>query len=180
MQNPTHLLTGILIDRIARRYVSRGTTAAIIAAGVGSHGILDRLARVTYHPPEPRTSDHFWVTYHTFLWGLSCALLAVYWREHHRGMIAASLPDADWLLREIARGLGFPWEATHEPALHRVTYMLVDRLLPPYLAAHLPRLTYQRSGAAVELALIGALLAAIARMPPPAAPQEARRSPAAE
>lgn len=98
MQAPTHLITGVLIEQTLRRVQPVPLRAALtLAAGVGSHMLLDQFSRFTYHPPRARPDDPIWLSYHVTLLGLVGYLLGRYADRYPLGMFAAFLPDLDWV-----------------------------------------------------------------------------------
>ncbi|MBS7612089.1 hypothetical protein KEJ27_07815 [Candidatus Bathyarchaeota archaeon] len=56
----THLVMGVFIQKILRKVEPVSLRYFLVAflASI-SHGILDRLARFTYHPPTPLFEDLF-------------------------------------------------------------------------------------------------------------------------
>lgn len=78
MQVPTHLLTRMLIQRFGNKVrlpVARIFIVAIFA--FFSHGILDGLARFTYHPPE-FIANEFWISYHLIILALTIYIFLKY------------------------------------------------------------------------------------------------------
>ena len=68
MQEPTHLAAGIVIQKAMRKARPLPLKYFLIAfLALLSHGILDRLANVTYHPPSALPRDWFWISFHV-LW----------------------------------------------------------------------------------------------------------------
>lgn len=113
MQAVTHLAVGAALGALAFRLIPEGasrlwrvaTVLAAAALAAASHSILDDLALATYHPPDARWRDPFWVGYHVLVVG---AAIALAWRARRFApTLAASLaPDVDWF---IGRPLGL-WE----------------------------------------------------------------------
>lgn len=92
-----------------------GRVFFLVFLGIASHVVIDDLARLTYHPPQAMKEDLFWVGYHIFAVVATLACLIV-WRRYLAGMLCAVLPDLDWIIRPLARVLG--WEWWKEGALH--------------------------------------------------------------
>jgi hypothetical protein len=63
-----------------------------------SHGVLDKFARFTYHPPNPLFGDPFWTIYHLIIVLLSIFIIIKYWGKYKIGMIFSMLPDLDWVI----------------------------------------------------------------------------------
>ncbi|MGH7978873.1 MAG: hypothetical protein ACREE6_05815 [Limisphaerales bacterium] len=98
MQEPTHILTGVIIQKSfegsKHPKLALGLTAVI---GFLSHGFLDKLANLTYHPANPDFHSPVWVGYHSFVVVATVAFLALWWRNFKWGILFACLPDADWI-----------------------------------------------------------------------------------
>jgi hypothetical protein len=65
MQTPTHILAGVLIQKAfdwkQHRRLALGLTAVCAFL---SHGVLDKLANLTYHRAHPDFHSQIWVGYH--------------------------------------------------------------------------------------------------------------------
>ncbi|MHA1776407.1 MAG: hypothetical protein ACTSWC_06505 [Promethearchaeota archaeon] len=106
MQSTTHFLVGIWIFRACSLLETMGVPFWIIIIlstilAILSHVLLDCLAKMTYHMPEPQYHDVFWVSYHVvFVYGGTLALLILYFSNYWWVMLAAILPDIiDWYIR---------------------------------------------------------------------------------
>lgn len=79
MQGPTHLITGVLIQKAVRKVHPLPLQYFLVVfLAIVSHGILDRLARFTYHPPIPLTGDWFWISYHLIIAFLTIFIFVKY------------------------------------------------------------------------------------------------------
>lgn len=166
MQLPTHLLVGALIEKAAGRAPPPARRSLTIIAGLLSHRLLDLATPLTYHPPDARPRDPFWLGYHIGLLALTVAVVRRY-RRLGLGMFAAALPDIDWLIAHPARALGLPiWR---EPHLHRALESATAPLAAPGWVTRSGDRRDRRSAALVEVAVIAALLAANRRSDPPSA-----------
>lgn len=98
MQEPTHILTGVIIqksfDGMKNRKLAFGLTAVLAFL---SHGFLDKLANLTYHPAKPEFKNPIWVAYHLFVVVATIVFLVLWWKKFKCGIIFAALPDADWV-----------------------------------------------------------------------------------
>lgn len=90
-----------------------------------SHVIVDVFALMTYHVPDPRPNDKFWLSYHIFMYIATVIFVLFYISAYWVPMMASVLVDlADWLIiRPIfkkdkgvihpyivaIRNLFFPW-----------------------------------------------------------------------
>ena len=81
MQEPTHILAGVIIQKTCEKIPSRRmalATTAVVA--FLSHGFLDNLARITFHPADPDFHSVFWVSYHTLVLLTTIVFLIIWWR----------------------------------------------------------------------------------------------------
>jgi hypothetical protein len=162
MQNATHLVCGILIETAAGRVRDARLRRLLVPSlGILSHGILDRLARMTYHPPGAQPGDRFWVAYHAAMYSASALLAVTNGISYRQGMFWAAAPDLDWGARPLSRRLPpglWPWKG---PILHGALHKLIDALPGLRRLNHLPDWRSKRGGVLVELVLIAALAMAI-------------------
>lgn len=104
MQSPTHFLTGMILFRVMQLLFPALPSwifiPLVIIIGVLSHFLLDSLARMTYHLPDPQWKDPFWVSYHViFVYLGTLVMLIVFWTPYWWVMLASLLPDIiDWYL----------------------------------------------------------------------------------
>lgn len=162
MQAPTHILTGVLIEQAVSPIGSPALRySAIVAAGAISHVLLDRVARLTYHPPDPLPRDWFWVGYHALTLGAAAHLVRTRWRGNKAGILAASLPDFDWALTWAGRLLPGRQRRERPAHLHHHILRLVETVPGVRSLARLPNWTQRRGGSMLELAICGGLLALI-------------------
>ncbi|MHA1612570.1 MAG: hypothetical protein ACTSVZ_10670 [Promethearchaeota archaeon] len=102
MQAPTHFLTGMVIYLAFSTWFPALPSWILIIltliSAVFSHFVLDSLAEMTYHLPDPQWKDPFWVAYHViFVYVGSLVMLIVFWQEYWWVMFASILPDIiDW------------------------------------------------------------------------------------
>lgn len=155
MQNATHLASGILIQRATGR-VRRACLRRLLVASLGilSHGVLDKIARMTYHPPEAQAHDPFWVVYHAALYGASALLAVTNWGAYKQGMLWAAAPDLDWVVRPLSRRLPPSVSLWKEPILHNALHRLIDALPGLRRLDRLPDWRSKKEGALVEVALL--------------------------
>jgi len=159
MQGPVHLVTGILIQRGVGKVQPLFLQYFLIAfLGIISHGILDRLARSTYHPPDPLTGDWFWISYHLVIVFLFLFIFVKYWRKYRLGLIFSMLPDFDWVVIHSSNFFSFSVPFWKEEILHKFIFGFLDFLPLFNLLNSLPDLTLDRIGVIPELALFTILL----------------------
>ncbi|NJL06748.1 MAG: hypothetical protein HC911_17975 [Chloroflexaceae bacterium] len=160
MQTPTHTLAGVLLGRaLAARIPHRATRWVVIGmATVVLHGILDRLARLTYHPADPLWLDPFWVSYHAGMVVLSLWSLTRYGHSDTHAVIGANLPDLDWVVLHGSRTLGIQFSFWSTPILHEMLYRGIDWLPGMGWLRDLPTNSDQPWGSVLELLLLLSLL----------------------
>ena len=82
MQAPTHILAGKIIQQLTDRRDYRFLVVALtFFLGLLFHAIFDKLARMTYHPPNADFTDYFWVFYHLLLLLTTIVFLYLYGAE---------------------------------------------------------------------------------------------------
>jgi hypothetical protein len=160
MQAPTHLVAGICLQKAVRvippspwRYV----LVALLALTI--HGILDRLAKFTYHPPKRLWKDRFWIAYHSFLAVATIYILVLYWREYWFVTVFSIAPDFDWVMIDLSGYLGFLHY--RRPFLHDRLLRIIDSIPTPSFARSLPNWNVKRKGVLVELLLLAILISII-------------------
>ncbi|MHA1340668.1 MAG: hypothetical protein ACTSRZ_11060 [Promethearchaeota archaeon] len=110
MQSPTHFLMGILIYRLFESFIGfSNNIIGIILKGIVfiliffSHFLVDAIAKITYHVPDARPQDKFWLSYHIFIFGLTIFLAIWFIIPYFWVMLFSVLIDIiDW---GILRGL---------------------------------------------------------------------------
>lgn len=99
MQAPTHILSGVLINKLFQWKRYRGIAFILMAfTCLLVHGLLDMLARFTYNPAEFSITDPFWLGYHIVVVLVSIVFLYLWWGEFKWGIIFSLLPDLEWLI----------------------------------------------------------------------------------
>jgi hypothetical protein len=170
MQTPTHMVAGVLLQKTFvgkkhRRLVL--TTVAVLA--FLSHGFLDKLSRVTFHPADPDFHSVFWVTYHSLLLVLAIVTGIIWWRPYKWGIIFANLPDVDWVFihgQEIVNRLFHTKiDFYGQPYFHHFLGYIYDHIPPfSWMANAIDRLPNERHNPWAclwELVLVCAMLVAI-------------------
>jgi len=151
MQAPTHLLTGMLIQKSANRVRLRVARIFIVALfAFFSHGILDGLARFTYHPPE-FIANEFWISYHLIISVLTIYIFLKYWKKYKLGLVFSILPDFDWLILYSSEFLSVKIPLWSELILHKVCFGFLGLLPQLGFLGSLPNLTLDEKAAVVEI-----------------------------
>lgn len=155
MQGPTHLVMGVLIQKVLRKVQPLSLQYFLIAfLTVISHGILDRLTRFTYHPPTPLFGDWLWVFYHLVLTFLTIFIFIKYWKKYKVGLIFSVLPDFDWVVLHASNFFSFRIPFWGEQILHKFFFSFLD-LLPPFSFLHtLPDWSLEIEGVTLEFAVL--------------------------
>jgi hypothetical protein len=162
MQAPTHLATGILIQKGLSKAQPPSLRYPLIAVlALLSHGILDGLARFTYHPPTPLVQDWFWISYHSIVALLTVYIFFKFWKEYKLGLIFSILPDVDWIVLHSSDLLSVQVPFWKEPILHKLLFSFLDLLRPLKFLDTLPNWNLERKGIILELVLLAVLITSI-------------------
>lgn len=160
MQLPTHFVAGALIEEALSRTRLPGWARVLTAGGLAylSHGVLDKLAKATYHPSEP-LDDPFWKGYHqrvlpVFTW----ATVLAFAPRHFFAMLCAALPDLDWVVRGISRRTGRTIPGWEKPVLNEGLHDLLNHVPVVKELNRLPDLRHERKGVLVETGLAAVML----------------------
>ena len=163
MQLPTHFVTGVLIDKLVRRMrlpVPAGLAVTALGCYV-SHGVLDKVARATYHPPDP-LDDPFWKGYHQrVLPAFTGSVLLMFGQNHWFAMLFSALPDLDWVVRGVSNRFGWQIPGWEKPVLNESLHTALDQVPVINKLNQLPDLRYERKGVLVEVGLVAIMLGLI-------------------
>jgi hypothetical protein len=129
----------------------------IATAAFLSHGMLDKLANFTYHPPNADFHDPFWVGYHLCVLIVTILFVCRWWPRFKLGVTFATLPDLDWVLLKSQDFFHFTIPFYRSPHMHRLLSVLVDAT-PPFSDLKIPSHRYQHWACLYEVALIAVLL----------------------
>lgn len=142
MQAPTHILAGVIIQKSLERWQPRALRLGLIAVlAFLSHGFLDKLARITYHPANANFHSPVWVGYHSLLLVITILFLCLWWRTYKWGIIFAVLPDVDWVFIHGQEIFHFRLPFYRTPHLHNLLHLIFDKW-PPFI--YLDRLPNNR------------------------------------
>lgn len=167
MQEPTHILTGVIVQKAfegsKNPKLALGITAII---GFLSHGFLDKLANLTYHPPEPDFHSPIWVGYHLFVVVATVIFLVLWWARFKWGIIFACLPDVDWIFihgREVFNRLFHAQSNFYpRPYIHNFDGYIWEHIPPFSLLTpsldHLPNLRHNPFACVFEFIFVAILL----------------------
>jgi hypothetical protein len=163
MQLPTHLITGVMIDKWTKKSNMPEPIRLSVLAGACylSHGILDKIARATYHPPDP-IDDRFWKVYHhQVLPTITWSVIGNFGSKHWLAMVCSALPDLDWVIRGLKRKYGQQFPGWEGPVLNEGLHSFLNRVPVINLLNRLPDLRFQRRGVLVELGLVAIIFGII-------------------
>lgn len=161
MQEPTHILTGVLIQRIFQSLRPQALRLVLIAViAFLSHGLLDRLANVTYHPPIANFNDPFWVCFHLNVLKWTIVFLIIWWPRYWWGILFAAMPDLDWVFihGQHIFHVNIPFYRT--PRLHHFLHLIFDETAP-FSSWRIPSNRQHPWAALFEVALILCLALAL-------------------
>ncbi len=131
MQTPTHIVTGVIIQK-AFEGKNRALSLTVIAVvAFLSHGFLDKLAQITYHPANPDFHSVFWVSYHLTLLATTIVFLCIWWRRYKWGIIFANLPDVDWIFIHGQEIFHFKIPFYRQPHMHHLLGYIYEHV-PPF------------------------------------------------
>jgi len=160
MQAPTHILAGVAIQKaltgVKPRALALGLTATLAFL---SHGILDKLAKATYHPPAPDFRSSFWIGYHLAVLLATIVLLYFWWRQFRWGIALAVLPDLDWVFIHGQEIFHFQIPFYRQPHLHHLLQFILQWPPVTYLD-RLPNNRHHPWSCLWELLLMAVLLVA--------------------
>jgi hypothetical protein len=163
LQLSTHFVCGVLIDTlVTRTKLTFPLRIALVASMCYlSHGILDKLARATYHPPDP-LNDGFWEPYHKkFLPALTWAVSLAFGKKHAFAMLCSALPDLDWVVRGFSRKYNRQIPGWDQPILNEGLHAFWDQVPLVNRLNHLPDLRFNPKGALIEVGLVVNMLGCI-------------------
>lgn len=163
MQEPTHILTGAIIQNTFSGVKPRGLGLGLTATlAFLSHGILDELARVTYHPADPDFHSPFWVGYHAAVAVTTILFIFLWWKKCKWGIVFAALPDLDWLFIHGQKIFHISIPFYRRPHLHDLLHVIYHHVPPfSWVTAWLTRLPNNRHnpwGCLWELLIVAVLL----------------------
>ena len=163
MQLPTHFITGVMLDKLMRNSPLPGPARLAVLTGTCylSHGILDKIARSTYHPPDP-LDDRFWRVYHhNILPTITWSVVANYGSKHWFAMLCSALPDLDWVIRDLKKKYGQKIPGWEGPLLNEGLHSFLNRVPGINLLNRLPDMRFERKGVLVELGLVALIFGII-------------------
>lgn len=139
MQGPTHILAGVIINRLFkwRNYQPVGLALAFVFC-LFIDGLFYKLALITYHPPKPDITDPFWLIYEIAMCLVALVLIYVFWRDYKWGIIFVLLPYADWIFIYTQKLLGFSIPLYQRPWIHEGLSYVFDNTVPFNYLNYLP------------------------------------------
>lgn len=156
MQAPTHILAGVIIKKLFDWSEYKAVAYTIIAMlAFLSHGLLDNLAKITYHRPDADFSDPIWLIYHIAVLLVTIVFLYMYWADYKLGIIFAILPDFDWIMIHGQNLLHINIPFYNTPHLHNFLHLIYDSI-PVW--QYLPDNRYSPWAAVWEVLLIAFLI----------------------
>jgi hypothetical protein len=169
VQEPTHILAGVAIQKslVGKRHKKMALAITAVGAFL-SHGFLDKLSNITFHPADPDLHSVFWVSYHLAVLFGSIFFLYVWWRTYKLGILFSMLPDADWIFIHAQEIFHFQISFYRQPHLHHLLGWVWDKIPPfSFVTAGLNQLPNWRHDAWAclsEMLLVLILLVTIRRL----------------
>lgn len=164
MQAPTHVIAGALVGKAFQKIKPKPLRVALTAVtALFLHSVFDRIARLTYHPPNADFNDPFWVTYHGIVLAAFIAAIYFFWEDYKTGIIFSILPDLDWVIIHGSNILGAPLPYYDRPLIHTAIHYVTDHVPPFSLLQYLPDHTGSGAGIALEIVLNALMLLIIRR-----------------
>ncbi len=122
-----------------------------------SHFLIDALSKITYHTPEPRTEDKFWVIWHIIILLFSILSFGIFILEFWLGMLFANLIDIwDWVIIRNIQNYKKKKNSDSKWCAHCYFHPVADAVRNK-LFFFLPNLNYRRIGIIPEIFLISCL-----------------------
>jgi len=117
-------LAGILIQFLVFYWIGTIPWLAVILVlvfGFLSHGILDPIAaKFTYHRPDPKWDDKFWLGYHIGMYTFTL-FIVMFFIQYWLGMLASIIVDLfDWGARALKRFKFLHLDWYTEPYVHNI------------------------------------------------------------
>ena len=161
MQAPTHILAGVIIQRSFETVRPRGLALGLTAVcAFLSHGLLDKLANATYHPPNADFNSPFWVSFHSGVLVVTIVFLVMFWRRFKWGIFFAVLPDLDWVFIHGQKIFHIYIGFYQKPHMHNLLHVVFD-VWPPFKYLHVPSHRFNPWACLWEVALVLAMLGVI-------------------
>lgn len=159
MQMITHFLVGIIIQKFLFGIIPFPfDIILILILAFLSHILVDCLARLTYHTPDPQKGDKIWLSWHVVIYVTSFLVFIIFCNPYWLVMIVSILFDIwDWYtLRMIQRHIKKDPNWGKKYFLHPI----IDKVRSRFFM-WLPDLTYNHKGILVEIVIIISLLCII-------------------
>ncbi|TXT61549.1 MAG: membrane protein of unknown function [Promethearchaeota archaeon] len=159
MEAGTHALVGVLIQILCFRFfIFPLNIIFTIILGFISHFIVDGLAKITYHTPEPRMEDKFWVIWHIVIFGFSIFTIIWFLIPYWLGELSANLVDIwDWLILRNYEN----WKKKRDPDFKFKHNYYIHHYIDKFrekLFCWLPNWNYEKKGIIPEILIIFLLL----------------------
>lgn len=159
MQGTTHVVVGVIIEDAFRKVKNRVLRFVLIAAtALLCHSIFDRIARLTFHPPDADFSDSFWVGFCIFALVSFVVSLYFFGKKYSTGIVFSLLPDFDWVIIHSSKILDINLPFYQKPHIHNFIHYIIDHTPPFSFLQYLPNYTAYYRGALVELLIISVFL----------------------
>jgi hypothetical protein len=158
MESMTHNLTAVIIQILCLQYFQYPFNIIFtIIFALFSHFISDAFSKLTYHTPEAKKKDKFWLVWHIIIILASITTGIVFAIKFWLGLLMVNLPDIiDWyILRPLQKR-----NRRKNPKINAEIFLLFHPIadwIRYKLLFWLPDLTYKKYGIITELITIGVL-----------------------
>lgn len=155
MQGPTHIAVGVTLEKLFKPIKNKALRVVLLAiVALLLHSVFDRIARLTYHPPNANMDDKFWLYWHLFVYSLFLISVIYFLPKYPVGVGFSILPDLDWVFIHGASAMGIqdPWY--DKPYIHTGIHYIIDHLPPFMWLQYLPNLTAEKWTIVNEIGLV--------------------------
>ncbi|MFX0017529.1 MAG: hypothetical protein ACFFBT_16090 [Promethearchaeota archaeon] len=157
MELITHSLAGVIIQIICFKFLIFPLNLILtMIFAFFSHFVIDTLAKLTYHTPESRKEDKFWLIWHILILTSSTAIIVVFIVPFWLGILLANLIDIwDWLIlrtirnRKRKKNPESNWANLNKYFIHNIIDWIREKP-----CSWLPNLNYKKYGIIVEIIFI--------------------------
>lgn len=154
MQAPTHIIMGTILQRFFKWREYKVFSFILLAfTGILSHAVLDKLAKVTYHPADADFQNPFWLGFHVLVFLITIFSIYYFGKENFIGIFFAILPDLDWVFIHGAKLFGQAIPFYQKPYIHNFLNSIMESTVPFSFLENLPNWRMNPLAASIEIVL---------------------------
>lgn len=152
METITHNLIAIILQILCYRFfIFPFNIIFTIIFAFLSHIITDGIAVITYHTPEARNDDKFWVIWHIIIYAISIISIIIFIIPFWLAIIFANIMDLwDWFILRPIQKRKKKKNPESKWGNNLYFHIIVDWFRDKFLY-WLPRWNYIRSGIIIEI-----------------------------